>query len=289
MRGISAPKMGSYTVLLWVLYIVASSRAAIHLSWPNEDSEIDFWDDTAAKTKRSESSSSQSSYSSSSSSSSSSDSSGAFHFKVEEYEKKTDKSGTHEVTKTYEKKKPSGGNETSNTKTVEVTRFPNGTIQRKVKNRGPALKAECTKDKDCAANKFCSQFLYKCQNCIDDFGCFSTRQCCGGKVCKFGRCVTEPARTGLAKSPCNDDRECKAGLYCSYNDFDGGRCVQLRKDGERCNKGMFSRRRPKCAPGLECKATRGFGFFVDHKCRKPGSLEDKSTADSPFDWFNWRI
>ena len=140
MRVISAPKMGSYTVLLWVLYIVASSRAAIHLSWPNEDSEIDFWDDTAAKTKRSESSSSQSSYSSSSSSSSSSDSSGTFHFKVEEYEKKTDKSGTHEVTKTYEKKKPSGGNETSNTKTVEVTRFSNGTIQRKVKNRGPALK-----------------------------------------------------------------------------------------------------------------------------------------------------
>ena len=140
MRGISAPKMGSYAVLLWLLFIVASSRAAIHLSWPNEESEIDFWDDTAAKTKRSESSSSQSSYSSSSSSSSSSDSSGAFHFKVEEYEKKTDKSGTHEVMKTYEKKKPSGGNETSNTKTVEVTRFPNGTIQRKVKNRGPALK-----------------------------------------------------------------------------------------------------------------------------------------------------
>ena len=64
------------------------------------------------------------------------------------------------------------------------------------------------------------------------------------------------AQTGLARSPCNHDRECKAGLYCSYNDFDGGRCVQLRKEGERCNKGMFSRRPPKCAKGLECKATR---------------------------------
>ena len=61
-----------------------------------------------------------------------------------------------------------------------------------LKNTRLCLQAECTKDKDCAANKFCSQFLYKCQKCIDNFGCFSTRQCCGGKVCKFGRCVTEP-------------------------------------------------------------------------------------------------
>lgn len=143
--------MESYTALLWLLYLVACSRAAIHFSWPNGESEIDFFDDAAAKTKRSESSSSQSSYSSSSSSSSSSDSSGAFHIKVEEYEKKTDKSGTREVRKTYEKKKPSGGNETSNSKTVELIRFPNGTVQRKVKNRGTALKVR--------SNDKCSYFF----------------------------------------------------------------------------------------------------------------------------------
>lgn len=59
--------------------------------------------------------------------------------KVEQYEQKTDKHGTHEVTKIQEKKKPAGGNETSSSKTVEVFRFPNGTIQRKVKDNGPAM------------------------------------------------------------------------------------------------------------------------------------------------------
>ena len=138
--------MRSFTVFLFFVYLVVHSGAEDFLSWPNDLNEIDFWDDGAEKSKRSESSeSSSSSTSSSSSSSSSSDSSGAFHVKVEKYEQKTDKSGTHEVTKSYEKKKPAGGNETSSSKTVEVFRFPNGTIQRKVKNNGPAMKVRTMK------------------------------------------------------------------------------------------------------------------------------------------------
>ena len=83
---------------------------------------------------------SSSSSSSSFSSSSSSSSSGSFHEKVEEYEKNTDDKGTHEVTKIRERKKPEGGNETSSSKVIEVFRYPNGTIRRKVKNNGPAMK-----------------------------------------------------------------------------------------------------------------------------------------------------
>lgn len=69
-----------------------------------------------------------------------SSSSSSFHVKVESYEQKTDEKGTHEETKIYERKKPEGGNETSSSKTIEVFRFPNGTIQRKVKNNGPGMK-----------------------------------------------------------------------------------------------------------------------------------------------------
>ena len=59
---------------------------------------------------------------------------------MEEFEQKTDEKGTHEVTKIHERKKPEGGNETSSSKTIEVFRFPNGTIQRKVKNNRPVMK-----------------------------------------------------------------------------------------------------------------------------------------------------
>ena len=133
--------MRSFTVFLFFVYLLVHTGAGDFSSWSNDLNEVDFWDDGAEKSKRSESSES-----SSSSSSSSSDSSGAFHIKVEEYEQKTDKSGTHEVTKSFEKKKPAGGNETSSSKTVEVIRFPNGTIQRKVKNNGPAMKVSLTYD-----------------------------------------------------------------------------------------------------------------------------------------------
>lgn len=104
---------------------------------------MDSWNDGGVD-KKSESSSS-SSFSSSSSSSSftssgSSSSSDSFHEKVEVYEKNTDEKGTHEVTKIRERKKPTGGNETSSSKVIEVFRYPNGTIRRKVKNNGPAMK-----------------------------------------------------------------------------------------------------------------------------------------------------
>ena len=138
--------MKSYTAPLLFLFLVAYSRAWVQFSlssWPYDEGKIDYLNDDNDKPKRSEStSSSESSFSSSSSSrsSSSSDSSGGFHVKMEEYEQKTDKSGTHEVTKTFEKKKATGGNETSSSKTVEVIRFPNGTIQRRVKENGPGMK-----------------------------------------------------------------------------------------------------------------------------------------------------
>ena len=130
--------MRSFALILFSVYLVVHSGAEHFPSWSNDENEIDFWDDGTEK--RSESSSFSSRSSSSSSSSSSSDSSGAFHFKVEEYEQKTDKHGSHEITKIHEKKKPAGGNETSSSKTIEVFRFPNGTIQRKVKDNGPAMK-----------------------------------------------------------------------------------------------------------------------------------------------------
>lgn len=63
-------------------------------------------------------------------------------------------------------------------------------------------------------------------------------------------------RTGLAKSPCDDDSQCNAGLFCSYNVFDGGKCEKLRKEGESCTMGIFDRRRPRCMEGLSCKRTR---------------------------------
>ena len=63
-------------------------------------------------------------------------------------------------------------------------------------------------------------------------------------------------RTGLAKSPCDDDSQCNAGLFCSYNVFDGGKCEKLRKEGESCTMGMFDRHRPRCGEGLSCKQTR---------------------------------
>ena len=135
-RSFCAPKMRSFSAFLFFLYLVVHNGAFEYSSWPNDVNGIDFWDESAEKSKSSQPS--ESSYSSSSSSSS--DSSGAFQVKVEQYEQKTDKSGTHEVTKTYEKKKPARGNETSSSKTVEVFRFPNGTIQRKVKDNGPVMK-----------------------------------------------------------------------------------------------------------------------------------------------------
>lgn len=139
-KSFCAPKMRSFTAFLFFLYFVVHNGAFEFSSWPNDVNGIDFWDESAEKSKRSQPSESSYSSSSSSSSSLSSDSSGAFQVKVEQYEQKTDKSGTHEVTKTYEKKKPAAGNETSSSKTVEVFRFPNGTIQRKVKDNGPLMK-----------------------------------------------------------------------------------------------------------------------------------------------------
>ena len=68
--------------------------------------------------------------------------------------------------------------------------------------------------------------------------------------------ITFLERTGIAKSPCDDDSQCNAGLFCSYNVFDGGKCEKLRKEGESCTMGMFDRRRPRCVEGLSCKRTR---------------------------------
>ena len=76
-----------------------------------------------------------------SSSSGSSASSSSFQVKVEEHETNTDSKGTYQITKVFERKKTDGGNETSSSRTVEVFRFPNGTIQRKVKNNGQTMKA----------------------------------------------------------------------------------------------------------------------------------------------------
>lgn len=109
------------------------------------ENDVDFWDEGANKRSDSShsSSSSSSSFSSSSSSSSSStsssDSSDSYQIKVEEHEQKTDKYGTHEITKIHEKKKPAGGNETSSSKTIEVFRYANGTIRRKVKTNGKGM------------------------------------------------------------------------------------------------------------------------------------------------------
>ena len=63
-------------------------------------------------------------------------------------------------------------------------------------------------------------------------------------------------RTGLANSPCDDDSQCNAGLFCSHHAFEGGKCKELRKDGESCTKGIFEREHPKCDKGLECMRAR---------------------------------
>ena len=59
------------------------------------------------------------------------------------------------------------------------------------------LQAECTKNDDCSADKFCSKLSYQCQQCLDGFGCFNDDQCCGKKVCKFGQCADEPGKEML--------------------------------------------------------------------------------------------
>ena len=66
-------------------------------------------------------------------------------------------------------------------------------------------------------------------------------------------CFSE--RTGLADSPCDDDSQCNSGLFCSVHVFEGGKCQELRKDGESCTKGILSRDPPKCAEGLNCMRT----------------------------------
>lgn len=273
---------------LSVFLILNTGQSSSEFYFPKESlGDVDSWNDGGVG-KKSESSSS-SSFSSSSSSSSftssgSSSSSDSFHEKVEVYEKNTDEKGTHEVTKIRERKKPTGGNETSSSKVIEVFRYPNGTIRRKVKNNGPAMKAECTKNDDCTADKFCSKLSYQCQQCLDGFGCFNDDQCCGKKVCKFGQCADEPEHTGLANSPCDYDSQCKSGLFCSVRVFEGGKCEDVRTEGQSCSRGIFSRNPPRCAEGLECRRTGGFPFS-SYKCLKEGSVEDKSTKSS-FDSFH---
>ena len=56
------------------------------------------------------------------------------------------------------------------------------------------FQAECFKNEDCSADKFCSKLRFQCQQCIDGFGCFNDDQCCGKKVCKFGNCQAEPGK-----------------------------------------------------------------------------------------------
>lgn len=120
--------MRSFRVFLVSVYLVVNTRSSF-ADLPKEDHHhSEVWSDGNVE-KRSESSSSSS-----------------FHVKVESYEQKTDEKGSHEVTKIHERKKPEGGNETSSSKTIEVFRFPNGTIQRRIKNNGPAMKVsfQCT-------------------------------------------------------------------------------------------------------------------------------------------------
>lgn len=62
-------------------------------------------------------------------------------------------------------------------------------------------------------------------------------------------------RTGLVGSPCDEDSQCNAGLFCLVHVFEGGKCQELRKDGESCTKGILSRDSPKCAEGLQCMKT----------------------------------
>ena len=56
------------------------------------------------------------------------------------------------------------------------------------------FQAECFKNEDCSADKFCSKLRFQCQQCVDGFGCFNDDQCCGKKVCKFGNCQVEPGK-----------------------------------------------------------------------------------------------
>jgi len=114
--------MRGFTTFSFYVFLVVNSGTSF-ADLPKEDHHsIEVWNDGNVE-KRSESSSSSS-----------------FHVKVEQYEQKTDEKGTHEVTKIRERNKPAGGNETSSSKTIEMFRYPNGTIQRKVKNNGPAMK-----------------------------------------------------------------------------------------------------------------------------------------------------
>lgn len=114
--------MRGFTAFSFYIFLVVNSGTSLG-DLPKEDHHtFEVWNDGNVE-KRSESSSSSS-----------------FHVKVEEYEQKTDEKGTHEVTKIRERNKPAGGNETSSSKTIEVIRFPNGTIHRRVKNNGPGMK-----------------------------------------------------------------------------------------------------------------------------------------------------
>lgn len=114
--------MRGFTTFSFCIFLVVNSGTSLG-DLPKEDHHtFEVWNDGNVE-KRSESSSSSS-----------------FHVKVEEYEQKTDEKGTHEVTKIRERNKPAGGNETSSSKTIEVIRYPNGTIHRRVKNNGPGMK-----------------------------------------------------------------------------------------------------------------------------------------------------
>ena len=144
-RYSSPPKMRRSTIFLFFATLLVHNWAIDLPHFSTFENDVDFWDEGANKRSDSShsSSSSSSSFSSSSSSSSSStsssDSSDSFEIKVEEHEQKTDKYGTHEITKIHEKKKPAGGNETSSSKTIEVFRYANGTIRRKVKTNGKGM------------------------------------------------------------------------------------------------------------------------------------------------------
>ena len=134
------------TIFLFFATLFVHSWAIDFPHFPTFENDVDFWDegankrsDSASSSSSSSSSSFSSSSSSSSSSTSSSDSSDSYQIKVEEHEQKTDKYGTHEITNIHEKKKPAGGNETSSSKTIEVFRYPNGTIRRKVKTNGKGM------------------------------------------------------------------------------------------------------------------------------------------------------
>ena len=134
--------MRGFTTFSFCIFVVVTSGTSLG-DLPKEDHHtFEVWNDGNVE-KRSESSSSSS-----------------FHVKVEEFEQKTDEKGTHQVTKIRERNKPAGGNETSSSKTIEVIRYPNGTIHRRVKNNGPGMKVQFS----CVNFSFFTRKFFSCLN-----------------------------------------------------------------------------------------------------------------------------